>query len=226
MLFRLLARLEQLLGDREDVLLDHLLHERRDEVVVDDDDAVDLTARVEVGDGMRERLRVVVRGPVAEAGPRLDDLVAAEAQGRDALPAGRQPAHALPLCPELPVEGEGVAKHLRVERAGETAVAGQRQDRDGPLLLVTLEERQPAHRRAGAGRADHQLHHPVGIRPHRLDPRLRTPEPRGCHQLHGFGDLPRVADRPDSPLQVLDRGHAVSLSLVSVRKRATLPLGR
>jgi len=74
----------------------------------------------------------------------------------------------------------------------------------GPLLLMALEQRQPAHRRAGARRADHQLHHPVGIRAHGLDPGLRTAEPRGGDELHRLRDLARVPDRADPALQVLN----------------------
>ena len=64
-------RLEQALRDRQHLLLDDPLRERRHEVVVDDDDAVDLLLRVELGDAVGDRLRVGVARAVAEAGPRL-----------------------------------------------------------------------------------------------------------------------------------------------------------
>ena len=49
-LLGLLVAGEELLGDREDLLLGHALDERRDEVVVDHDHLVDLLARVELGE--------------------------------------------------------------------------------------------------------------------------------------------------------------------------------
>ena len=206
----LLARLEHLLGDRQHVLLDDLLDERRDEVVVDDDDAVDLLRDVELGDLVRERLRVGVGRPVAESGPRLEHL---EARGSAASrrPSGRRRAseRACPRPRGCRSEREGVAKHLRVERAREPAVAGQRQDRDRALLLAPLEQRQAAHGRARPGGADHQLHHPVGVRAHRLDPRLRPAQPRAGDELHRLRDLARVPDRPDPALEVLDRATTV-----------------
>ena len=58
----LVAALEQALGDRQDLLLDDALDERRLEVVVDDDDAVDLALGVQLADSVRDRLGVVVGG--------------------------------------------------------------------------------------------------------------------------------------------------------------------
>ena len=74
----LLAGLEDVLRDREHLLLGHPLDERRDEAVVDDDRPVDLLGGVELGQPVRDRLRVGVGRPVAEAGPGLLELVAAE----------------------------------------------------------------------------------------------------------------------------------------------------
>src|SRR5439155_7484640 len=67
----------------------------------------------------------------------------------------------------------------------------------------------PAQRGAGPRGAGHQLEHPVGVRPHRLDPRLRPAQPRGGDELHRLRDLARVLDRADAPLDVLDRSHAL-----------------
>jgi hypothetical protein len=104
----LVPALEQLLRDRENVLLDDLLGQRRDEAVVDQHDAVDLLALVQLGDAMGDRLGVVVRGAVAEPDPGLVDLVAAEGQRRAALSPGDEPAHLDALRPQAPVEREGV----------------------------------------------------------------------------------------------------------------------
>ena len=96
-----LARLEHLLGNRQDVLLDDRLDERRDEVVVDDHRAVDLLLDVELGEPVGDRLRIGVRRPVREARPRLVDLEAAEAERRRALAAGDEPARLTPVGPQL-----------------------------------------------------------------------------------------------------------------------------
>src|SRR4026209_1030354 len=77
-----LAALEQLLRDGKHVLLDDLLGERGNEAVVYEQDPVDFPGLVELGDAVRDHLGVVVRGSIAEADPRLVDLVAAEGQGR------------------------------------------------------------------------------------------------------------------------------------------------
>ena len=55
------------------------LRERRDERVVDEHDAVDLALGEELGDAVRDRLRVRVGGPVGEADVRAGELAAAEA---------------------------------------------------------------------------------------------------------------------------------------------------
>ena len=48
-----LVRLQERVGKRQDVLHRHLLYERRLEVVVDQDHAIDFLVRVEVGDAVR-----------------------------------------------------------------------------------------------------------------------------------------------------------------------------
>ena len=60
------------------------------------------------------------------------------------------------------------------ERAGQSTVAGDDDDRDA-LNVSSLHEREIAERRGGACGADHQLLHPVCVRPHLLDARLRAP---------------------------------------------------
>src|SRR5205807_8308093 len=97
---------------------------------------------------VRDGLGVVVAGPVAEARPRLIDLVSAEAKRRGALPPDHEPPDALALAAEGALEREGATQNLGVERPGEAAVAGDRDDRDG-LDLARLKKRQPAEGGAG-----------------------------------------------------------------------------
>jgi len=70
-----------------------------------------------------------------------------------------------------------------------------------------LHEREVPERRRCARRPDHQLLHPVGVRPHRFDPRLRTAQACTRDELERLGDLARVLDRRDPPADVLQRGH-------------------
>jgi len=66
-----------------------------------------------------------------------------------------------------------------------------------------LQQREVAERRRGARRADHQLLHPVGVRPHLLDALLRTTQARAGDELERLRDLARVLDRRDPPADVL-----------------------
>src|SRR5439155_12394224 len=117
------------------------------EPVVDDDHAIDGALGVELGEPVRDRLRVGVRRPVAEAAPRVVDLVAAEAERRGALAADDGEADLHALVAEPPLERERAAQDLRVEGAREAAIARDRNDRRR-LDLAALEERKPAQRRA------------------------------------------------------------------------------
>ena len=174
---------------------------------------------------MRDRLSVVIAGPVAESRPGLVDLVAPEAQRRGALLTRDEPAHGLTIVAQRPVEREGLPDDLGVERTREPAVAGQREDRNRPLLSP-LEQRQAVDGRSGARRADHQLHHPVGVRAHRLDSRLRAPQPSGGDELHRLRDLARVPDRPDAPTEVLNgRQTSDTLSAYSSHQSSAFQVG-
>src|SRR5581483_7575061 len=119
------------------------IYERRDVAVVDDDDAVDLFLRVQLGEPVRDRLRVVVRRLVDEALPVSRDLVAAEAQARAALATDDGPHELVFLAALLPLQLEGAAQHLAVERPGEPAVAGEDHDTH-TLHFAPLHEREVA----------------------------------------------------------------------------------
>ncbi len=112
-------------------------------MVVDDHGPVDLLRRVELGQAVRDRLRVVVGGAVGEPRPRLVDLVAAEGERAASLPADGEPAHVLALGAETPLEHKCSAEDLGIERARQATVAGERDDRDG-LHLALLEQCEPA----------------------------------------------------------------------------------
>ena len=176
-------------------------------MVVDEDHPVDLSFRVELGHPVRDRLGVRVTGLVGEPGELSGELEPPEAKRADSTPPDADPADLLALAAELALERQRAPEDLRVERTREAAVAGERNDRNGLLLLVLLQERQPAHRRARARGPGHELEHAVGVGPHVLDARLRAPQLRRRDELQRACDLPRVADRSDPPLDVLDGGH-------------------
>ena len=155
---------------------------------------------------MRDRLRVVIPGLVDEAGPLPGELVAPEAQRRGALAADDRPDDLAPFGALLPLELERPAQYLPVERPGEAAVARDHEKRDA-LHLTALHQCEVAERGRGARRADHQLLHPVGVRPHLLDPRLCPAQPGARDELEGPRDLARVLDRRDAPADVLQRRH-------------------
>ena len=125
------------------VLLGDLLRERGDVRVVDEHDAIDLALREELGDAMRDRLRVLVRGSIGEADVGAGQLAPAESERRASLLPHRDPADGLALGLERALEREGAADDLGVERAREPAISGQRDDRDRLDRLAPLEEGQP-----------------------------------------------------------------------------------
>jgi hypothetical protein len=193
--------------DREHVLDDDPLRKRGFVVVVDDHDAVDLALRVELGEPVRDADGVRVRRPVGEVDPGLVDVVAPEAKRRAALLPDDDPACALSLAARLALERKGPAEDLRVEGAGQAAVAGDR--KDGDRADIALLEQRELPRRGRPRGADHQLAHAVGVGAKRLDPSLRPPELRRGDELHGLRDLPRVADGAKAPLDVLDGGQSL-----------------
>jgi hypothetical protein len=72
---------------------------------------------------------------------------------------------------------------------------------------VLLQQREVPQRGRSARRADHQLLHPVGVRPHLLDAALCAPEPSARDELERLRDLARVADGRDPPPEILERRH-------------------
>src|SRR5205823_3703253 len=221
MLLLILFAAEHLLRDRQHLLFRDALDERRDVVVVDEHGAVDLVFAVELGKPVGDRLGVAVAGPVGEAGPGLLDLVAAEPQGRAALPPDDEPAHLPALRPQRALEREGAPEDLPVECAGKAAVAGERDDRD-PARLALLEQRQAAQRRGRPRGAGRQLLHPVGVVAKLDDPLLGPPQPRRSDELHRLGDLARVPDGADPPLDVLQRRHYATSGSSSLTAKVPL----
>src|SRR6476659_1976069 len=147
----LVLRRQHLCRDRKEILLRHPLRERGDVRVVDEDDAIDLALGEELGHAVRDRLGIGVLGPVREAHERPRELPAAEEERRAPLLADRDPADLLALALERALESERAPHDLGVERAGEPAVPGERDDCDSLDRLALLEERQ-ANRR---GRPPH-----------------------------------------------------------------------
>src|SRR6266566_4153702 len=107
-----------MLRDREHVLLHDALDERRLEVVIDDDHTVDLARGIQLGEAVGDRRGVRIGGRVAETGPGLENVVAAEPERRAPLLAGDEPADVAPLGAYGAAERKRMAKHLRVEGTG------------------------------------------------------------------------------------------------------------
>ncbi len=78
------------LGHRQQLDVVDVLLQRRDEAVVDEHDEVELAVDEGLRGGRRDRLGVGVGRPVGEAAPRGHHVPPPEAQGAEALAAGRQ----------------------------------------------------------------------------------------------------------------------------------------
>ena len=211
----LLVGPQQVLREREDVEDRHALHERRDERVVDDRDPIDLAFREKLGQAVRDRLRVGVPRLIREPGELAEEPIAPEPERACRLAADGHPADLLSFASEVALERGAPADHLRVEGAGEAAVARDRHERHRLHRVALLEERDPADGRARPGGAGHQLEHPVGVRAHRLDSRLRLAELRSRNELERARDLPRVRDGADPPADVLRRRYETNASSCS-----------
>ena len=133
--------------ERQQRLAPHLLDERRDVAVVEDLDAVDLVVDVGGDEVLGDLARVGVGRAVGEARVAAGDLAPAEAERRDAAAARGVEDDVAALALVLGRGAQAGAQDLRVERAGEAAVARDEQDRDPVLVLVLLEDRQASRSR-------------------------------------------------------------------------------
>ena len=147
---------ERVERDRQQIGDGDALDERRDELVVDEDDPVDLLADVRVGDPVGDRLGGAVVRLVAEPRPGLGEREPAEADRRLRLLADGEELDLLPFRLRLAHQRERPAKHLRVECAGEAAVARDDHDPERAHVLAPLEQRL-AGRARRLGGAGHQL---------------------------------------------------------------------
>src|ERR687891_739634 len=196
---RLLQRQQRLAAD--------LLVDRGDVAVVDDLDAVHLVVDVRGGEVVGDRAGVGEGRPVGEARPAAADLQLAELERGEPAPARHVPEHLLAVGAQLrgaPVAGPD---DLRVERAGQSAVAGHEQDADRPDALLLLQDRQAGDVLGGLRGARGHPPDGVRVRPQVLDPLLRTTQARGGDHLHGARDLADVLHRPDAAADVLQGGH-------------------
>src|SRR3954471_2970565 len=191
--------------ERQQRLLGHLLRQRRDVAVVEDLHAVDVAVDVRRDQVGGDVARVAVRRAVGEPGVGATRLAVAERQRRHPAPAGGEELERLALALELGGMAHAGAHDLRVERAGQAAVAGDQQDADRGLGLVLLEDREARHvlRRLG-GLARHPPDR-ARVGPQVLDALLGAAQPRGGDHLHRARDLLDVLDRPDPVLDVLLR---------------------
>src|SRR5918996_1693673 len=203
---RLLQRQQRLVPD--------LLVDRGDVAVVDDLDAVDLVVDVGGSEAVRDRAGVGEGGAVGEAGPAVAHLELAELERGQAAPPRHVPEHLLAVGAQL--GGTAVARpdDLRVEGAGQAAVAGHEQDADRLDALFLLEDRQV--RDVLRSLRGARGHPPDGVRvgPQVLDPLLGPAQARSRDHLHRARDLADVLDRADAPADVLQRGHLGGCSLL------------
>src|SRR5690606_16969030 len=139
--------------------------------------------------------------------PRLRELPVAEPVPGDALVPHDVRDGLAALLPQRLDQGLGLADHVGVVGAAETAVAGDDQDRAAVVGRLLLQERvvDPdvvAHQRA------QRLRDLVGVGLGRRDRLLSLDDPRGRDHLLGARDLGGRLDRPD-PLPELTKlcGH-------------------
>src|SRR5665647_685058 len=122
------ARPPLLVGDRltwyrQDAIVQKRLLDRRREVVVDEPHAVDLAGGVQLDEVLRDRLRVAVLGPVAQPLPAAHHRAAAERESADSLATDGDEPRLDAVLAQAALDLHGLAHHVGVEGAGETAVA-------------------------------------------------------------------------------------------------------
>ncbi len=107
------------------------------------------------------------------------------------------------------IEPQRSFDQVRIERAGETFVAGKEQQFD-PLLFTLRQQRIRTHFRIalrGGCQIGQHVVEQFGVRPGRDHPLLRAPQLCRRDHLHGPRDLLRVLDRADSPPDVDETRH-------------------
>ena len=154
--------------------------------------------------------RVRVGRAVGEAGVAAGDLAAAEAERRDAAAARRVEDDLAALALVLGRGAQAGAQDLRVERAGEAAVARDEEDRD-PVLVLVLAAGSAARDLAARGLGGLARHAPdrARVRAQRGDALLGAPQARGGDHLHRPRDLADVLDGVDPLLDVALGGHGL-----------------
>ena len=174
--------------------------------VVDDDDPVDLLVRVELGDPVRDRLRVRVTGLVGEAG----ELPESSKRLKRREPTPRRPTPTqrtcLPSLAKLALERESPPQDLGVERPGEAAVARQRARWQPPARSRFC--------RSGSPRTDELARAVPAISSSIRSAYGRMSSMRACARFSFAAAtsssarviLRRVPNRSDAPLDVLDSG--------------------
>ena len=135
--------------------------------------------------------------------PQVIPALASDGQDLDRLALGLQAARKRARMPP----------DVRVERAGKTAISGDRHQQVVLVLARASQQRRRIwHIRNRSGeRAQHALHaFSIGARGFRL--RLGAAQLRSRHHLHGGGDLLRRFDAVDPGPEVFQRGHGISSS--------------
>src|SRR4051812_44554706 len=211
---------------RQQRLAAHVLRERGDVAVVEDLHAVDLAVDVGGDQVLGDLARVGVLRAVGEADVGARGVALAEAQRRDAAPPGGVPLQRAPLVLVLGGGAQARADDLRVERAGQAAVAGDEQQPHGVDALVLLEDREVRDVLGRLGRLAGHAADRARVGPQRGDALLGPAQARRRDHLHGAGDLLDVLDRGDPVLDVTLGGHryafAVSCSRVSSSSESPL----
>ena len=190
-------------------------------MVEDENHPVHAPAGIQLGQPVGDGLGVEERRFVGDAKVGVGHRLVLEAKGARALLAHHDQVGLHALCSVRPHELLGGAHDVRVEGPAQSSVGGQSDHGHAAHLVVLREEGEPfgVHLDV-AGHAGDELVHAYRVGPGGLDA-LRRPTKSGRrHHLHGLGDLLRVLDGADPPLDIsLTRHSRPWLSLMRRPRR-------
>src|SRR6185437_5712183 len=177
---------------------------------VDHLDPVDVLVDVLRGQRLADVAGVGEGRTVGEADVFAGELDFAEAQCRDALAADDGEDRLGPFLADAGGGADALADDVRVEGAGQAAIAGDEDDAD-PFHVLTLDQDRHARHAARVGGGDPgQFPHPLRVGAQVGDPLFGAAQARRRDHLHRPRDLLDVRDRRNAALDFLLRGHGGS----------------
>src|SRR5215207_5824267 len=206
LLLRLVVRLlleDRRLLERQQSLAGDALLERRDVVVIEDLDTVDVAVDIRGDQVGGDVARVRVRGPVGEADVGAGRRALAEVERADAAAAGGGEDDVLALTLQVVRRPDAGADDLAVEGARKAAIAGDQEHPDLADVLALEQDRQVGDVLRRLRRVARHPPHRRRVRAQREDPLLGAAQPGGRDHLHRPGDLLDVLDRRDAVLELL-----------------------